>query len=104
MQKCYKTFYKTGNEVTPGTLAYFKILLHRSYVNEKVKSRFQPHMDMLLAVGEGLIAEHFMEYFQMETNTDKPTHPLLEEMDEKSDDYSQAVNDCVWLWQYRQSQ
>lgn len=97
MQKCYKTFYKTGIDITPGTLAYFKILLHRSNVNGKVKGRFQPHMDLLLGVGEGLIAEQFMEYFQMETNADKPTHPLLEEMDENSDEEKQTILNTILM-------
>lgn len=39
---------------SPGTLNYFKILLHRSNVNGKVKGQFRPHHDLLMVTGEAM--------------------------------------------------
>lgn len=80
MQKCYKTLYKADN--APGTLNFFKTILHRTNVNGKVKRRFQPHYDLLMAVGEGLVKEQFFEFFNMENESSKPAHPLLTELED----------------------
>lgn len=80
MQKCYKTLYKADN--APGTLNFFKTILHRTNVNGKVKGRFQPHYDLLMAVGEGLVKEQFFEFFNMENESSKPAHPLLTELED----------------------
>lgn len=55
LEKCFKTLYKPEN--SPGTLHHFKTILHRSDVNGKVKGRFKPHHNLLIAVGEGLLTE-----------------------------------------------
>ena len=83
-QKCYKRFYKNKN--SPGTLHYFKTLLHWSNVNGTVKGIFRPHHDLLMVVGESLIKEQFIEYFKMETIDTKPEIDLLTSTDEKTMD------------------
>lgn len=60
LEKCYKTLYKADN--APGTLNFFKTILHRTNVNGKVKRRFQPHYDLLMAVGEGLVKNSSLNF------------------------------------------
>ncbi|XP_071139042.1 uncharacterized protein, partial [Mytilus edulis] len=105
LEKCYKTLYKADN--TPGTLNFFKTILHRTYVNGKVKGRFQPHYDLLMAVGEGLIKEQIFEFFQMENEYSKQTHPLLTELeddnfseDQKRDMFYNVIADFMKMYGY----
>lgn len=55
---------------SPGTLNYFKILLHRSNVNGKVKGQFRPHHDLLM------MKEQFLEYFEMDNMESNPENDL----------------------------
>ncbi|XP_069124032.1 uncharacterized protein [Argopecten irradians] len=75
LEKCFKTLYKPEN--SPGTLHHFKTILHRSDVNGKVKGRFEPHHNLLIAVGEGLLTEQILEFFNMEDGHCDPQHSLL---------------------------
>lgn len=83
-QKCYKRLYK--NKDTPGTLHYFKTLLHRSNINGIVKGRFRPHHDLLMVVGEAMVKEQFLEFFQMEDKDSSPIHDLLADIVEKTEE------------------
>ncbi|KAK6175941.1 hypothetical protein SNE40_014314 [Patella caerulea] len=83
LEKCYKALYKVEN--TPGTLHYFKTILHRNDVNGKVKGRFKPHHELLVAVGEGMIREQILEFCNMECEDDIPQHIKLEGFDKLKD-------------------
>lgn len=61
---------------SPGTLNYFKILLHRSNVNGKVKGQFRPHHDLLMVTGEAMMKEQFLEYFEMDNMESNPENDL----------------------------
>lgn len=50
-------------------MAWYKIILHRSNVNGKVKSRFAAHEDFLTTVGKGLFREFILHYFDMPEET-----------------------------------
>ena len=80
LQKCYKKLYKAEN--TPGTLNFFKTILHRTDVNGKVKGRFKPHYELLMAVGEGLVKEQFIEFFNMDNESSKPEHHFLTNLED----------------------
>lgn len=58
--------------------------LHRTNVNVQVKGRIQPHFDLLMTVGEGLVKEQVMEFFQMENKYSQPNHKNFEDIDIKS--------------------
>lgn len=88
LEKCFKALYKTSN--TPPTLAYFKTLLQRSNVNGKVKGRFQPHFDLLMTVGEGMITEQFMEFFNMEDMDSKPQHRDFDDLSHQPKDQQKS--------------
>lgn len=51
--------------------------MQRSNVTGKVKGKFQPHFDLLMTVGEGMIREQFLEYFSMENIESEPQNPDL---------------------------
>lgn len=76
--------YKAENG--PYTLNHFKTILHRSDVNGKVKGRFQPHFDLLMAVGEEMVTEQFLEFFDMATESSIPKHRLLMDITTKSEE------------------
>ncbi|KAL5017472.1 hypothetical protein ScPMuIL_007061 [Solemya velum] len=105
LEKCSKTLYKADN--APGTLNFFKTILHRTNVNGQVKGHFQSHYDLLMAVGEDLVKEQFLEFFNMENETSKPTHPLLTEVEgdnlseeEKKDIIYNIIADFVRKYGY----
>lgn len=81
------------------------MLLHRTNVNGQVKGRFQPHFDLLMTVGEGLVKEQFMEFFQMENKYSQPNHKNFEDIDIKSSEEQKsillaAVNDFMKYFGY----
>lgn len=45
--------------------AWYKIILHRSNVNGKVKSKFAAYEDFVTTVGKGLFREFTLHYFDM---------------------------------------
>lgn len=81
------------------------MLLHRTNVNGQVKGRFQPHFDLLMTVGEGMVKEQFMEFFQMENKYSQPNHKNFEDIDIKSSEEQKslllaAVNDFMNYFGY----
>ncbi|KAL5013819.1 hypothetical protein ScPMuIL_008089 [Solemya velum] len=105
LSKCYKTLFKADN--APGTLNFFKTILHRTNVNGQVKGHFQSHYDLLMAVGEVLVKEQFLEFFNVENETSKPAHPLLTEVEddnlseeEKKDIIYNIIADFVGKYGY----
>ncbi|XP_052089389.1 uncharacterized protein LOC127726061 isoform X1 [Mytilus californianus] len=79
LEKLCKRFLKLGNSRDQGTLANLKILIQRSNVNGKVKSRFKAHEDFVLTVGHSYFLEYAMKKFDMKDLDDTPTHKLLPE-------------------------
>ncbi|CAC5402623.1 unnamed protein product [Mytilus coruscus] len=86
LEKLCKRFLKLGNSRDQGTLANLKILIQRSNVNGKVKSRFkvcedtvQAHEDFVLTVGHSYFLDYAMKKFDMKDLDDTPTHKLLPE-------------------------
>ncbi|XP_063438320.1 uncharacterized protein LOC134719246 [Mytilus trossulus] len=79
LEKLTKRFLKLGNSRDQGTLANLKILIQRSNVNGKVKSRFKAHEDFVLTVGHSYFLDYVMKKFDMKDLDDTPTHKLLPE-------------------------
>ena len=69
----YKTFYKESSKTQPGTISSFRNLLRRTDVNDKVKSNFQAHIDLLSIIVKGLVKEQALSFFGMENEIAKPT-------------------------------
>ena len=65
-QKLWKKFYKPDCSRDVGTLAYYKVFLHRNSVNGKGKSRFAAHEDLTATVGQSLVREFALNLFGME--------------------------------------
>lgn len=69
-------------------------------MNVQVKGRIQLHFDLLMTVGEGLVKEQVMEFFQMENKYSQPKHKNFEDIDIKSSEEQKslllaAVNDFM---------
>lgn len=60
-------------------------------MNGRVKGRFQPHFDLLMTVGEGLVKEQFMEFFQMENKYSEPNHKNFEDINSKSSEEQKSL-------------
>lgn len=75
-------------------------------MNGKVKGRFQPHFDLLMTVGEGMITEQFMEFFNMEDMDSKPQHRDFDDLSHQPKDQQksflldiiQKIYEILWLW------
>ena len=54
MQKMMKALYKSNLSRDVGSLDNYKVLIHRSNVNGKVKGKFEAHEDFVNTVGTEL--------------------------------------------------
>ncbi|XP_033748132.1 uncharacterized protein LOC117333109 [Pecten maximus] len=77
LEKLYKRFYSNTSGRERGTLCHMKILIERSNVNGKVKTRFEAHEDFVLTVGCAYFLSFILKHFHMDSIEDKPQHPLL---------------------------
>lgn len=59
-------------------------------MNGKVKGRFQPYFDLLMTVGEGMITEQFMEFFNMEDMDSKPQHRDFDDLSHQPKDQQKS--------------
>jgi hypothetical protein len=65
-------------------------------VTGRVKGRFRPHHDLLMVVGEAILKEQFMEYFNMGDMESKPEIELLTSTEEKTtDEIKEQLNDVI---------
>lgn len=55
-----------------GTLNYFKVFLRRKNVNGNVKSNYASHEQLFELIGEALIVEQAMEFFDMDSHDSTP--------------------------------
>ncbi|CAC5411017.1 unnamed protein product [Mytilus coruscus] len=94
--KLCKRFLKLANSRDQGTLANLKILIQRSNVDGKVKSRFKAHEDFVLTVSHSYFLDYVMKKFDMKDFDDTPTHKLLPENIKKLHDPSkQKICDAI---------
>ncbi|CAC5425084.1 unnamed protein product [Mytilus coruscus] len=77
-RKMYKRFFKTDSGRDKGTLYSLKLLIQRSNVNGKVKSRFEAHEDFALTVGCAYFLNFIMQHFKMKDLADTPSHPKMQ--------------------------
>lgn len=73
LEKLCKRFLDLKNSREVGTLAWYKVLIHRDNVNGKVKSRFAAHEDFVSTVGKALFRECALDHFGMSDNTSELT-------------------------------
>ncbi|XP_076090697.1 uncharacterized protein LOC143062794 [Mytilus galloprovincialis] len=78
LEKMYKRFFKTDSGRDKGTLYSLKLLIQRSNVNGKVKSRFEAHEDFALTVGCAYFLIFIMQHFEMKDLNDTPKHPKIQ--------------------------
>ncbi|CAC5392780.1 unnamed protein product [Mytilus coruscus] len=99
--KMYKRFFKTDSGRDKGTLYSLKLLIQRSNVNGKVKSRFEAHEDFALTVGCAYFLNFIMQHFKMKDLADTPSHPKMQKNikmmhnHHKKELWSTLMNDIV---------
>lgn len=77
LEKMYKRFFNPSSGRDKGTIYHMKVLVQRSNVNGKVKSRFEAHEDFILTAGCAYFLSYILQVFGMKSITDEPQHPLL---------------------------
>ncbi|CAC5402478.1 unnamed protein product [Mytilus coruscus] len=101
LEKMYKRFFKTDSGRDKGTLYSLKLLIQRSNVNGKVKSRFEAHEDFALTVGCAYFLNFIMQHFKMKDLADTPSHPKMQKNikmmhnHHKKELWSTLMNDIV---------
>ncbi|XP_062576937.1 uncharacterized protein LOC134238840 [Saccostrea cucullata] len=102
LEKLYKRFFNTASGREKGTLYHIKVLIERSNVNGKVKSRFEAHEDFILTVGCAYFLSYILHFFGMKTLTEEPQHPLLSKKNmkmlhnpKKEEIFSQLLGEIV---------
>lgn len=77
LEKMYKRFFNLSSGRDKGTIYHMKVLVQRSNVNGKVKSRFEAHEDFILTAGCAYFLSYILQFFGMKSIKDEPQHPLL---------------------------